>query len=288
MSLPHPNSSAHKQLNHWDARRYVSPRVLFRTLRIGVPCLILGVLTLFFFYEIQIEITPYRRDWVQREIEPVHSLSGCFNERNVHPDYNLSDALHGPRYTELHAGLPMRLGLDCYDFAGTIKAPPEHIRPRHTTLFHTYWRTDLAAFGPRQEWMLKSFLATQSPAHSRLIIWSNGDLSSNEVISHYLETYPTVFETREANVQSMARGTALEGSSLLDNVFDTRAWVDGDIVRLLALWQEGGMWIDMDTLLTRDLWPLLEHEFVAQWDCYGALRYSLSWQHLPLGGQGSP
>jgi hypothetical protein len=25
----------------------------------------------------------------------------------------------------------------------------------------------------------------------------------------------------------------------------------------------------MDTLLTRDLTPLLEHEFVTQWDCYG-------------------
>jgi hypothetical protein len=27
--------------------------------------------------------------------------------------------------------------------------------------------------------------------------------------------------------------------------------------------------VDMDTLLTRDLTPLLEHEFVTQWDCYG-------------------
>ena len=25
----------------------------------------------------------------------------------------------------------------------------------------------------------------------------------------------------------------------------------------------------MDMLLTRDLSPLLEHEFVTQWDCYG-------------------
>jgi mannosyltransferase OCH1-like enzyme len=35
------------------------------------------------------------------------------------------------------------------------------------------------------------------------------------------------------------------------------------------LWAYGGVWIDMDSLLTRDLEPLLEHEFVTQWDCYG-------------------
>jgi len=49
---------------------------------------------------------------------------------------------------------------------------------------------------------------------------------------------------------------------------DNLAWVDGDLVRLLVTWAVGGVWVDMDTLLTRDLIPLLEHEFVTQWDCY--------------------
>jgi len=30
----------------------------------------------------------------------------------------------------------------------------------------------------------------------------------------------------------------------------------------------GGVWVDMDSLMTRDLEPLFEHEFVTQWDCY--------------------
>ena len=39
---------------------------------------------------------------------------------------------------------------------------------------------------------------------------------------------------------------------------DTKAWVDGDLVRLLVTWAYGGVWVDMDSLLSRDLSPLLE------------------------------
>ena len=55
------------------------------------------------------------------------------------------------------------------------------------------------------------------------------------------------------------------------NLNDKKAWVDGDLIRLPLLWQYGGVWVDMDSLLTRDMSPLLEHEFVTQWDCYGSL-----------------
>jgi hypothetical protein len=70
------------------------------------------------------------------------------------------------------------------------------------------------------------------------------------------------------DVELLAKGTALEGSDLL-YAKDSKAWVDGDLVRLLVTWAFGGVWVDMDSLLTRDLAPLLEHEFVTQWDCYG-------------------
>ena len=70
------------------------------------------------------------------------------------------------------------------------------------------------------------------------------------------------------DVESLAKGTALEASDLL-YAKDSKAWVDGDLVRLLVTWVYGGVWVDMDSLLTRDLSPLLEHEFVTQWDCYG-------------------
>ncbi|OBZ67485.1 hypothetical protein A0H81_12600 [Grifola frondosa] len=180
-----------------------------------------------------------------------HIELAFYSRARVSPSYNVSEAVYGRKKTEVHSGVPMRLGMDCYDFAGTIKPESSrshgHVLADDRVQYHTYWRTDLAPFGERQEWMLKSFFATQNTENTRLILWSNGDLS--------------------IDFDNLARGTALEGSELL-RVHDTKAWIDGDLVRLLAIWTYGGVWVDMDSLLTRDLAPLLEHEFVTQWDCY--------------------
>ncbi|PCH35395.1 hypothetical protein WOLCODRAFT_79409 [Wolfiporia cocos MD-104 SS10] len=120
--------------------------------------------------------------------------------------------------------------------------------------------------------MLKSFFATQDADATRLILWSNGDLSDNAILAEWLRRYPDAFELRVVDYDDLARGTELEGSELL-RVTDSRAWIDGDLVRLLVLWAFGGVWVDMDSLLTRDLSPLLEHEFVTQWDCYADKLY---------------
>ncbi|KAF8889618.1 hypothetical protein BD779DRAFT_1520137 [Infundibulicybe gibba] len=81
-------------------------------------------------------------------------------------------SVYGPKRTEVEAGMPMRLGMDCYDFAGRY---------------------------------------------------------------------------------GMA-GTVLDNSPLLQST-DKKAWIDGDLIRLLLLWNYGGVWVDMDTLLTRNLEP---------------------------------
>lgn len=73
-------------------------------------------------------------------------------------------------------------------------------------------------------------------------------------------------------MNALTRGTELAGllSGMNEGgLFDERAWVDGDAVRLLVLWHFGGVWMDMDQILTRDLHPLTESEFVTQWDCEG-------------------
>jgi len=251
----------------WFAVRHnlIRPRTLITILKFVVPCIILLVLGGLLVWEPHIELAFYSRDWIQSEIEPILPLAGCFDPGRVSPRYNVSEAVYGPKRTEVHAGLPLRLGMDCYDFAGTIKggAPVEDER----TNYHTYWRTDLAPFGPRQEWMLKSFFATQDTDATRLILWSNGDLSGNTILANWRRRYPDAFELRIVDYDALAQGTELENSELL-KVKDSRAWIDGDLVRLLVLWAYGGVWVDMDSLLTRDLAPLLEHEFVTQWDCY--------------------
>jgi len=268
-------------------RRNIHPRLLpyrrvLTILKYLLPTALILLLLGFYRFEPHIELAFYDRAFISKHITHVEKLAGCFDEGRISASYNLSKHVYGPKRTEIHAGIPMRIGLDCYDFAGTIKnlkederergLSLEHIAPEEKTQYHTYWRTDLAPFTPRQEWMLKSFFATQDLSTSRLILWTNGDLSQNTILQSYVSLYPHSFLVKVVDIPRLARGTALEGSVLLERT-DRRAWVDGDLVRLLVLWTYGGLWVDMDSLLTRDLHPLLEHEFVTQWDCYGKFSF---------------
>ncbi|KAJ7644399.1 hypothetical protein FB45DRAFT_295278 [Roridomyces roridus] len=249
----------------------LKPRSGLSVLLYVLPLSLLLLLLGFYLYEPHVELAFYSRTWTQDQILPVPTLSTCFDPARVHPTYNLTDGLYGPRRTEVQAGMALRLGVDCYNFAGTIQPAPrtsnEHISAERRTQYHTYWRNDLAPFGPRQEWMLKSFFATQHVPSSRLILWSNGPLPPNEILTKYLRRFPDSFALQVVDIPALAQGTALSGSPLLVQK-DSKAWVDGDLIRLLLLWNYGGVWVDMDSLLTRSLEPLLEHEFVTQWDCY--------------------
>ena len=256
-------------------RHLLRPRGILALLKVALPLALFVTIVGLLYWEPHIEVSFYNRSWVKQEVLAVTPLGGCFSPRAVSPSYNVTDALYGPKHTEVHAGTSLQFGMDCYDFAGTIlpfdrPAPRQPIPADQRVQYHTYWRTDLAGFEERQEWMLKSFFATQDTARSRLILWSNGDLSHNTILQKWLRRYPDAFALKVVDYAELARGTELQGSELLQ-VTDAKAWIDGDLVRLLVIWAYGGVWIDMDSLLTRDLAPLLEHEFVTQWDCYGAL-----------------
>ncbi|GJE94826.1 glycosyltransferase family-like protein [Phanerochaete sordida] len=256
----------------WTTRTHTRPlpRLLATLLKVALPAFVLGLVLALTVWDPHVELAFYSRSWVRQQVRPVPPLAGCFAPARVSPLYNATDALYAPHRTTVHAGMPLRLGMDCYNFAGLIH-PPEDVagyRPPDERLqYHTYWRTDLVPFGERQEWMLKSFFATQNLNVSRLVLWSNGDLSNNAFVQQHLQRYPDAFTSRVADVATLSAGTALEGAGSLW-VEDGKAWVDGDLLRLLVLWQDGGVWVDMDSLLTRDLRPLVEHEFVTQWDCY--------------------
>ena len=119
-----------------------------------------------------------------------------------------------------------------------------------------------------------AFLATQPLTHSKLILWTNGVdvVSENTYVRPFLEKWGEYIEVRQLDMRALTRGTELEGViSGIDGggLFDERGWVDGDAVRLLVLWHHGGVWMDMDQILTRDVHPLTDQEFVTQWDCYG-------------------
>ncbi|GBE83795.1 glycosyltransferase family 32 protein [Sparassis latifolia] len=267
--VPHQHSRGRSRWS-WIPYSLWRPRTLFILLKIFIPVAVLVVVGGLLLWEPYFELIFYRRAWVRQEIEHVLPLAGCFNPDRVSSLYNVTEALYGQRRTEVHAGLRMPLGMDCYAFAGTIPAPASHasmpLPTEERTTFHTYWRSDLAPFTDRQEWLLKSFFATQNINTSRLILWSNGDLSGNAILQKWVQRFPDAFVLRIVDYSVLSRGTALDGSKML-RVTDAKAWIDGDLVRLLVLWAHGGVWVDMDSLLARDLTPLLEHEFVTQWDC---------------------
>ena len=166
-----------------------------------LPTVLLLLAIFYLTWELHIELTLYWRSWIRQEIEPLTPLRGCFKPEQASPVYNVTERLYGPRITEVQAGMAMHHGLDCYDFAGTICPLPSSsaafARDRLRTNYHTYWRTDLAPFTKRQEYTLKSFFATQNP-HSRLIMWSNGDLSGNTLLASYVTRYPGAFELHVA------------------------------------------------------------------------------------------
>lgn len=272
---PSPSSSPLLSTSHFTFPFSRRRGGLLATCKYILPILCLILLgTPLLFWEPHVETAFYSRQWVKEEVQDLQPLAGCFDPHHISPAYNVTHA----RHQQVHAGLPLRLGMDCYNFAGTIKPASDHpttyVPADQRIQYHSYWRDDLAAFSERQEWMLKSFFATQNVHSSRLILWSNGDLSGNEVIQRWLRRYPDAFTTKTVDYEVLARGTELSGSELL-RIKDKKAWVDGDLVRLLVLWAYGGVWVDMDSLMTRDLAPLLDQEFVTQWDCYGVLCQSL-------------
>ena len=227
-------------------------------------------------YELQLEFSVFSHKWVKEEFDAVMPLRGCFDPAQVSPLYDMEKHL-APKYQSLAPGVSLKRGTACYDFSSTVQAVPG-AEPEHL-LYHTYWRSDLIPFGERHMATLQSFLATQPLSHSKLILWTNGfDIISNSTfVKPIVEKWGDNIEVRQVDMAALTKSTELAG--LLSNadgggLFDKRAWVDGDAVRLLVLWHHGGVWMDMDQILTRDLHPLVEHEFVTQWDYYGE---SSSW-----------
>ncbi|TIA82922.1 hypothetical protein E3P89_00669 [Wallemia ichthyophaga] len=226
--------------------------------------LALGAILFFWTYELHIELAKYRRGWVKTAIKQTEPLGGCFARASE--DYELRQ-ITSPKYNQLQSGLSYKHGFDCYGHSRLVQMQDGQGKVRST--IHLYWRSDIAPLGYREKVLLDSILATQDLDFVDIKLWSNGDLQrfNEEFLEQYLHDFPHHFSVGNVDLHGLAKGTPLEASDRL-NLNDQRAWLDGDVVRILLLWNYGGVWVDMDSILTRDLQPLLEHEFVTQWDCY--------------------
>jgi hypothetical protein len=132
-------------------------------------------------------------------------------------------------------------------------------------VFHCFWRVP-KDFGRKQLAVLKSIIVNHSD-DIEINFWSNVDLSSNE----YLKEVLPYINLKLWDLESEIKGTILEDCPFMqpNKINDDTCYLEGDVFRLLVLHKYGGIYIDMDVLILRDLSPLNELEFLYQWGTSG-------------------
>ncbi|KAI9007466.1 hypothetical protein CLU79DRAFT_778482 [Phycomyces nitens] len=201
------------------------------------------------------------------ELQSNYPLSHCLDLPNKSP-YNHGQANHSISITP---GVPLWKADTCFDFAGLIKSS----RAVQDTLFHTYWSSNITDFGSKQLDTLRSFIATQDANHAKLIVWVPSMDTKALVHSARWKTAqelaPERIEYKEVDYEVLANNTPFA-----NHLDDWREYVGNHIdhdrlLRLFVLGQYGGVWFDLDTLLVRDMGPLLEHEWISQGDCVSSM-----------------
>ena len=142
-------------------------------------------------------------------------------------------------------------------------AAPAAGAPR--TLFHLYVRADLGArLPPWQVTTLLSILATQPAGSFQVVVWSpQAESPLAPALAPLLAAAPGVVSYRVFDAVTEASGSPLAGTTLL-RFRDGRGWADSDIFRLIVLWRYGGVYLDLDVWLFRDVSPLLAWEWTTE------------------------
>lgn len=143
----------------------------------------------------------------------------------------------------------------CLEFLRNLK--DDGSRPEEPTLFHVY--SDMRS--PKEALCIKSFLATQNPYQTKLILWSDVDLSNNKFIAPFKD----LIELRVYDPVAEAVGTIMEGKSDFLSAKDEKHYLQSDLMRILVCHKYGGVFIDMDIVLLRDFGPLLGQEYMYMW-----------------------
>lgn len=148
------------------------------------------------------------------------------------------------------------------------------VSPPEPVTFHMFWRQRRAGFwrkprpfGRKQALPVKAFFATQDRSRCSLVLWSDEDLSGNG----WLRPFRPHLTCRIYDPEVEVCGTPLADRPDLYRQQDGRVWRDGDLFRILALHNYGGVWVDMDMVLLRNLGVLLDQEFVYQWDHFDGI-----------------
>jgi hypothetical protein len=129
--------------------------------------------------------------------------------------------------------------------------------PEEVTLFHIY--TEIK--NEKELECVKSYLATQNLEKTKLILWSDYDISDNPRIAPYKK----YIELRVYDAFEEAKGTPLEAEHDKLRAADEKHYLQSDLFRLLILHKYGGVWVDMDIVFLRDFKSILDQEYMYQW-----------------------
>ncbi|UJR22034.1 hypothetical protein I4U23_025102 [Adineta vaga] len=135
-------------------------------------------------------------------------------------------------------------------------------------LFHTFWNNPNQLDNPLLLLHIQSHLYTQNRHCSQLIIWTL-PMFYGAINPMYNVHYPYLqFRTLTPFMKELQQvGVHINSYRfwLFDRWFVSKMVALSDAVRFILLHKFGGMYIDADILLLRDLQPFYEHEFAYRW-----------------------
>lgn len=131
--------------------------------------------------------------------------------------------------------------------------------PEEVSNFHVYSEIK----SPKELLCIESYLATQNLEKTKLILWSDYDISNNELI----QPYKHLIDMRVYDAKEEAKGTALEDHPvwIRSDISDTKHYMKSGILRFLVTHKYGGVWADMDMVFLRDFKPILDQEWAYMW-----------------------
>ena len=123
-----------------------------------------------------------------------------------------------------------------------------------------YWIGDNVNY--KHSVVIKSFLVTQSLKNATLKIYSDKDISNKECFLRY-KNFPQV-EFHIFDVYNETANTKFSNLAYKDQVHNHsfNPAYESDFFRLLMLHKHGGVYIDFDVLILRDLSPLINYNFL--------------------------
>jgi len=145
--------------------------------------------------------------------------------------------------------------------------------------FHLYWNPLKVPFGKRHNLTLKSIIATQSKG-SKIIFWSNTNLENNEWAKPLL---PYV-DFRILNLAEEYNKIPID-RRLNTEVYLSNFYEGSDVIRYILFYNYGGVWIDCDVLLLRNLNPFLQQEWAYKWQVSKSINAATS--HFKKGSDTS-